>query len=314
MPKSLLFGGFITICVVVIVAARMFAPKPAPRPVTAPQQTAAPATPAVSPTSNQGMILAHLKEGKAQMDSGQCDAAIRDHFERILLIDSTHAEAAELKARCEQILANQPTQAASTPADGTTPGATPATAAPGTTAPGTPGSATATPGTRPGSTAKPRTRPDPRATNQNRYALARAALAKGDFLAVKTAANAILQQTPTDKEAQTLLGQAQAGLRESATREVEKGQAAEKEGEWDDAIRAYERARDMDPSVEGANPANAREKRRVAGEDAYNKARQYHSLGRVPEAIAWYERAAKWLPADDARRQTAVTRIAELKK
>jgi tetratricopeptide (TPR) repeat protein len=345
--KALTFAMFLFICMFIIFLGRVLRPSPAAprRPAQAQQGTTTPAQ-----DSNQAAIATHLKAGRAQMDAGRCDVAIRDHFERILLIDSTNSEATELKARCEQILATLQSQGA-TPPGTTTPGS--ATSGPGatSTAPsgttagpgastgatsgttGTTGTATGTTAstgtttgtTTPGGTtssssrgSRTRATDATRAANisANRYATARAALAKGDFAGVRAAATAILQQSPGDAQAQALLDQAKVGLHEVATREVEAAKRAESEGEWEEAVRRYERARDAEPTLAGVANAltNAREKRRQAGEDAYNKARQYHSLGRVPEAIAWYERAVKWLPADDARRQTAETRLAELKK
>ena len=42
------------------------------------------------------------------------------------------------------------------------------------------------------------------------------------------------------------------------------------------------------------------------------RARQYDSRGRVPEAIAWYQRAVNWLPPDHSGLDAAKKRLAQL--
>jgi hypothetical protein len=55
-----------------------------------------------------------------------------------------------------------------------------------------------------------------------------------------------------------------------------------------------------------------RKKMHEAGADALTRARQFDSRGRVPEAIAWYQRAVNWLPPDHPGLETARQRLAAL--
>ena len=49
-----------------------------------------------------------------------------------------------------------------------------------------------------------------------------------------------------------------------------------------------------------------------AGADALTRARQFDSRGRVPEAIAWYQRAVNWLAPDHPGLEAARQRLAQL--
>ena len=51
-----------------------------------------------------------------------------------------------------------------------------------------------------------------------------------------------------------------------------------------------------------------------AARDAFTRARQYDALGRAVEAIVWYELAIRGLPDTDPNRDTAVERLAILRR
>ena len=53
---------------------------------------------------------------------------------------------------------------------------------------------------------------------------------------------------------------------------------------------------------------------RAEASDAFTKARQYDTVGRVAEAIALYERVVAFLPEDDPTRKIAKARLDVLKK
>jgi hypothetical protein len=50
------------------------------------------------------------------------------------------------------------------------------------------------------------------------------------------------------------------------------------------------------------------------GADAFARARQYDAMGKRSEAIAAYDRAARYLPDTDARKQEARTRLDSLRQ
>jgi tetratricopeptide (TPR) repeat protein len=94
------------------------------------------------------------------------------------------------------------------------------------------------------------------------------------------------------------------------------GLQSEKAGDWSAALRSYERARTMDPSLAGlaaASIARVQESMLTEGADAFKRARQYDAVNRVDDAIVWYERAVKTLPDSSPDKRTATDRLRALK-
>jgi len=113
-----------------------------------------------------------------------------------------------------------------------------------------------------------------------------------------------------------LLVQANAGLRLSARDLYEAGNRLDAAGDWIGAQQKYDQARLIHAGVPGLAPAIKRvqEKLRVAGTKAFNQARQYEANGRTADAVKEYEKAYQWLPADEANREVARTRVDQLKR
>jgi tetratricopeptide (TPR) repeat protein len=100
LPKPVLFGGFFAIALIIVVLGQLFAPsEPAP-PTTTPGDS----TPTASAGggTNQQEIERHLTEAKALLEKKDYESAIREHLDRILLIDPNHAEAANLKMQAQE--------------------------------------------------------------------------------------------------------------------------------------------------------------------------------------------------------------------
>lgn len=97
---------------------------------------------------------------------------------------------------------------------------------------------------------------------------------------------------------------------------LEAGAKSEQEQDWDRALEHYQRARQLDPSlgvIVDAAVTRVRTRRAADSAEAYRRARQYDALGRVADAITWYERAIRGLPEGDSNRALAVQRLAVLK-
>jgi hypothetical protein len=99
---------------------------------------------------------------------------------------------------------------------------------------------------------------------------------------------------------------------------LEAGARAENARDWPTALRHYERAKTLDPSMAAfidVTIARVREQTSAAGgePDALRRARQYDALGRRTEAITWYERALEALPESDPNREVIKKRLSELK-
>ena len=95
--------------------------------------------------------------------------------------------------------------------------------------------------------------------------------------------------------------------------------AAEKleaSGDLADALKQFERARQLDPSkAADADKAIVRVRERMTreGTAALRTARQYDALGRNDDAMMWYERAFKLLPDDDPNKKIAKDRLDALR-
>jgi tetratricopeptide (TPR) repeat protein len=118
---------------------------------------------------------------------------------------------------------------------------------------------------------------------------------------------ALLSEWPGFRDVAVLLDDSRRLQQEAIARHLAEGGRLEAAEEWAGAVAAYERA--------GAAPqaSAARARMHAGGDEAYRRARQFDARNRPAEAIGWYERAAEWLPAEDARRQTARERLAILK-
>ncbi|MFI5179613.1 MAG: FHA domain-containing protein, partial [Vicinamibacterales bacterium] len=99
LPKPVIFGAFFAIVLVIVVLGQIFAPSDETGKPASQATTAKPAG-----ETNEQSIARHLTEGKALVEKGDYEAAIRDHFDRILLIDPSHAEATDLKAKADEKL------------------------------------------------------------------------------------------------------------------------------------------------------------------------------------------------------------------
>jgi tetratricopeptide (TPR) repeat protein len=97
---------------------------------------------------------------------------------------------------------------------------------------------------------------------------------------------------------------------------LELGSQSEKAEDWPAALRYYERARTMDPSLSAlASAAVTRVQAQMFadGADAFKRAQQFDAANRVNDAITWYERAVRNLPDSSAEKRTATDRLRVLK-
>jgi Inner membrane component of T3SS, cytoplasmic domain len=150
---------------------------------------------------------------------------------------------------------------------------------------------------------------------QARYAFAKVALDRGDFAAAAGGFAALLLEEPGFLDAPQLLVKAREGLRVAAAEALEAGNKLDAAGDWVNAIRRYEQAREIDRAVPGLEDAikRVRDKMHTAGLNALRRARQFDALGRFAEALSEYEKAAQWLSPEDPNQQIAKGRAEQLK-
>lgn len=310
----------------------------------APAPRSAPATPPPSDpnqiSSVAEIIARDLVDGKALIEKKEYQAAIRDHFDRILLLDPKHAEAIALKAKAQEALELQQQEAANAAAAAAAPARGRATGTPAPTAkPATPSAGTAPPGrsaTPPA--AAPTTRggargaqslPSPRRPNeteqawrtrnaalQTQYDGAKNAFNRRQFAAAISGFEAVVKSEPKYLDAAQLLARARAEVKVTGKDAFEAGNKFDAAGRWSQALEQYDRARQLDPSLRSQVDEATRRvlaKMRGAGGDAFKRARQYDALGRSADALKEYENAAQWLPSDDANRAVARQRADQLK-
>jgi tetratricopeptide (TPR) repeat protein len=100
-----------------------------------------------------------------------------------------------------------------------------------------------------------------------------------------------------------------------ARQALEAGARSENAGDLAAAIRHYERARALDSSltvIANASIARVRNQMGSSASEAYRRARQYDAVGRVTDAIRWYDRAVRTMP-EGPEKEVAARRLAMLR-
>ncbi len=149
---------------------------------------------------------------------------------------------------------------------------------------------------------------------RRRYALALQRLSSRQFVEARDLLAGVASEAPGFRDLTPRLAEADAGLRQQAAEGFKAAAALEASAEWSEALSGYERLRPFAAVLPGLGDATERTRKRMheAGVDALSRARQYDSRGRVPEAIAWYQRAVNWLPPGHAGLEAARQRLAQL--
>jgi hypothetical protein len=153
-----------------------------------------------------------------------------------------------------------------------------------------------------------------RADIRRRYALALQRLAARQFAESRDLLAGLSREVPKFRDLNARLAESGEGLRQQAAENFKTAAKLEESSQWTEALTAYERLRPAAAGLPGLIEAidRTRQKMHEAGADALTRARQYDSRGRVPEAIAWYQRAVNWLPPDHPGLETARQRLAQL--
>lgn len=329
--KAVIFGGFCLVVILIIAFGQLFGPSsPDNGAARSSQSSATPkAAPAAPPPSvdNNRIIADHLGAAKALIGRGEERAAIAEHLEAILLIEPEHGEALDLKARAQVALfERQPPVPAAPPATlAATPQPTPAPVRappPPAAAPEARSSPTPQPpaeryapvvARRGGESVTAWHARDRRLKEV--YDQARLSLTRSEYESAAKSFEALLGEEPNYRDAAALLARAKIGISqaraEAAQRAVDAAAKVEKAGDLAAALQEYERARQLDPQLSGLDHMMTRlkDQMKTGGEDAYKRARQYDAAGRLPEAVALYERALKLLPPDHPSRPPAKERL-----
>jgi tetratricopeptide (TPR) repeat protein len=337
IPRPIFYGACAVILTLIVGVMYVMRPQPAEDYGPQADQTQ------TGPESNAQIIARELQDGKTKLAAGDTPGAI-EAFTRALLVDPNHPEALDLKMKAEekrhqdsQAANKTPAQAATTPAAATTtPGAEPppAATATATTTPASTASPATSPGTATASTAttaatqKPGG-PSPReraaearkakasaAIAAKAYAQGKSALSSGRYREAIGAFESALLNSPNYQDAASLLEQAKAGVRGEAQKIVSQAQSLASSGDLAGALREYEHARQVDPSLVSiaSGVAEVRGKMKGAGDEAYKRGRQLEAVGRLQDATMQYTRAAEMLPADDANGRAARERLENLKR
>ncbi len=149
---------------------------------------------------------------------------------------------------------------------------------------------------------------------RRRYALGLQRLSAQQFVEARELLAGVAADAPRFRDVGARMAETEARMRQHAGELFKAAAALEEAGEWSDALAGYERLRPYAGSLPGLADAIERTRKRMyeAGPEALTRARQFDSRGRVPEAIAWYQRAVKWLPPDHPGLDAAKKRLAEL--
>jgi tetratricopeptide (TPR) repeat protein len=150
----------------------------------------------------------------------------------------------------------------------------------------------------------------------DRYARARAAQDSGALATAIPLFEQLQRDEPNYRDVAAQLARAREGQGAAAKQALDSGTKLEASGDLPGAVQQFERARQLDPSLApAANPSITRLRARMSKEglDAYTRAVQYDALDRVEQAIAQYERAARYLPDNDPNKKSANDRLAVLR-
>jgi tetratricopeptide (TPR) repeat protein len=107
---------------------------------------------------------------------------------------------------------------------------------------------------------------------------------------------------------------AQGGVRDAANRAYAAGRTAEQQQEWTTAIRAYQRARDLDDRDVSADLTRITEQKTRIGQQACKDGQAQYLYGRNSEAAAQFQKAIELLPPNDPCYTTARDRLAAIRK
>lgn len=308
-PKPMLLGGFLVL--VVAITFLRPAPTPATEPVAATVQEADPApvvpTAAVPPTSpNAETIARHLDEARKLEATQEYERAIREHLEQALLIEPRHSEALEMTARLRDLAAKV------TPP--VVPPAVPITPVAAVPRPRTTKVEAVDPNLLPRVAGE--SLPDWQARNATLAADYEAGLERvraQEWLLAISRFESVAARHPSYRDVELRLGEARASVREAVRVTVDTARGLETKGDLVGALREYQRASSLGHTATDGLAAAVVDRMRREGQDAFTRARQYDALGRVPEAVALYERVVRYLPADDPNRKVAEERLQRLR-
>jgi tetratricopeptide (TPR) repeat protein len=317
-PKPVVFGGFFVFVVLIIGLRVLTSTPPQTVPVKRASQAPAGAEPQQTPR-NDDSLASHLKQAEALIDKGDFDGAINGHLSRALLLDPGNAAALELKTRAEELKARA---AAATPTVTVIPPVNP----PPVDRPDKPvdrvrdsaANRTASDVKQPARENKAARRPS---RNDQHYAIGLQALGAGNYATAISEFEAIERDAPGYKDVAARLAEAQQKLDDTiraaalagSRKALADGAHLEKTGDLAGALRQYESARSGDPAAAELSVTRLRARMKTEGADAYKKAKVYDAVGRTTEAIALYEKAVQFLPADDPTHRLAEERLATLR-
>ena len=307
-PKPVILGGFLTIVILIIAAGAIFSPsEETDLDQTADQATTqAPFEPTPSEPTNETIVAALVADAQAHLDRGESEAAV-GLLDRALLVDRSHPEVIELRSTAEEVLKQQLADEEKRTAAATDP--TPDPVAEEQVPP------TVEQMQRREAELAQRAADLARETElRRRYDEARAAMDAREYQTAIRGLEGILQEQPRYRDVADLLSRAQNGLATLAQEVFDEALEAEGNGEWEAAIAGYERARELDDSIVGIDDVMRRawDSMEPIGDDAYARARQYDALGRIPEAIALYERAVRMFAPYNPNRSLAQARLTEI--
>ena len=290
LPKPILLGGFFAIALIIIVLGQLFAPSEPASPT--PGTTADGTAPAVPGTETNAQIVErNLTDAKALIEKQDFEGAIRDHLDRILLIDPNHAEATDLKMKAQEALRAEAAAPPDAPASAV-PAAAAANAATPPASSGAGAAATA-PGARASTTVQPSApaaAAAPRARSSRPPATSPAAPA--------AAAAAPLERLPSDRRPNETVPQWRA-RNADLTAQYNAAKGALDKRSFATAIAGFEALVKAEPAYLDAPQllVRAREESRALGKEAFDAGSKAEAAGNWTAAIENYERAQKIDPA-----------------
>jgi predicted component of type VI protein secretion system len=138
-------------------------------------------------------------------------------------------------------------------------------------------------------------------------------LAQRNWIDAVKAWTALAERYPAYRDTAVKLDEARAGLREAARAALDAGNDL-LATDMPAALQQFERAAEYGSAEAADLVTRTRDRMRVEGVSAFKSAKQYDAANRTAEAIAFYERAVRYLASGDPDRQYAEDRLRRLRQ
>ncbi|MCX6538138.1 MAG: FHA domain-containing protein [Acidobacteria bacterium] len=313
-PHLALFAGIVGVLVLALVLSQTWLRRPAqPDREGAANNPSEPLAPSAESERQR-----HLLDARTALDRGLLQEA-QDAVRKSLTISGNNVEALELQTRVQNAIRTAEARRA-VPTPGTPQSAALRSDQPSAAPPPARNRPQAEPTPWPMLARRPNETPAALRERSRvifeRYGAAEGLLRVERFADAAAAFTAILAEEPGYESSADSLKEARAGITAQTRQAIAAGSALEASGDLVAALSQYERARQLDPSLDEVDNLEKQLRVRMTqkGNELFAEAKQFDASGRSPkEAIDRYQRVLGLLPPDDPKHVFAKSRLEALR-